>query len=230
MFDRILLAVDDTPHSERSLGVTKELAKRFGSEVIVAHFVGGEDSAFGLRASELTPEQRRQDVETFGLSSNRMSPQQIAQDRDAMGSAEPMTPAQRAQDADFVGIPSEQMSPEQLARDVGTFGVPKSRETPAQLALDRDSVGIPAETLAEWRKNAQRLVDDCLDTLTSAGLKAKGRVEDGPADERILQFAKENECDCIVVGAGHPGRFRRLFGSVGDSVAFRAEVPVLVVP
>jgi nucleotide-binding universal stress UspA family protein len=230
MFGRILLAVDDASHSKRSLGYTKELAEKFGSEVIVTHFVGTEASKFGLEASELTPEQREQDFDAFGLSADQMTPAQIAQDRDAMGSAEPMTPEQRAHDVDFVGIAAEQMTPEQLSQDVGAFGIAKSQERPEQLALDRDTVGIPAETLAEWRENAKRLVDECLDTLTSAGLKAQGRVEDGLADERILQFAKENKCDCIVVGASQSGRFARLFGSVGDAVAFKAEVPVLVVP
>lgn len=37
MFERVLLAVDSSEHSERAIPVAGELAKRFGSEVLVAN-------------------------------------------------------------------------------------------------------------------------------------------------------------------------------------------------
>jgi len=230
MFNRILLAVDGAPHSERSLKYAEELGKKFDSEVIVAHFIKREPSRFGLEASEQSPEQTRQDFDAVGLSAKRMTPQQIAHDIDAMGPAERVTTEQqRAHDVDFVGIAAERMRPEQLAQDIDVVGVPKSRETSEQLALDRDVVGVSDETIAKWHEQAKQLVNEYADILRSAGLNTKASVEEGLADDRILQFAKDNRCDSIIIGTRREGRFGHLFGSVSQAVASKANVPVLVV-
>jgi len=230
MFDRILLAVDGAPHSERTLEYAKELGTKFGSEIVITHFVKKVPETFGLEAREETPEQAKQDVDVFGLPASRMTPEQVAQDVDAMGvDAGRMTPEQVAQDVDVVGIPSDRMTPEQIAQDVDLFGLPKSQQTEAQLALDKDLFGVSNEMIEEWAESARKLIHRYADRLHEAGLRAEVQVEEGLADEGIVKLAREANCDAIVIGGRHSGRRGRLFGGVSEAVVSKADVPVLVV-
>lgn len=55
------------------------------------------------------------------------------------------------------------------------------------------------------------------------------RAEDMHASDGILQVAKEEGCDLIVVGShGRTGLGRILLGSIAAQVVSRSEVPVLV--
>jgi len=62
------------------------------------------------------------------------------------------------------------------------------------------------------------------------GLTAKKVLERGEPLEKILQTAKNERCDLIVIGARGLGKVRALLlGSVSDGVVHRAPCPVLVV-
>lgn len=65
---------------------------------------------------------------------------------------------------------------------------------------------------------------------TLDGVVCKHRYLRGaPADE-ILQFAKQEEIDLIVMGShGRTGLSRLLMGSVADAVMRKASCPILVV-
>jgi nucleotide-binding universal stress UspA family protein len=230
MFDRILLAVDGAPHSERTLQYATELGKKFGSEIIVTHFVKNVPERFGLEAREKTPEQAKQEFDAMGLPASRMTPEQVAQDVDAMGvPAERMTPEQIAQDVDAMGISADRMTPEQIAKDVDLFGLPKSRETEEQLALDKDLFGVSSEMIEEWAESARQLIHRYAEMLQEAGVRAEVKIEEGLADEGIVKMAREANCDAIVIGGRHTGRRGRLFGGVSEAVVSKADVPVLVV-
>ncbi|MBQ7738565.1 MAG: universal stress protein [Desulfovibrionaceae bacterium] len=62
------------------------------------------------------------------------------------------------------------------------------------------------------------------------GLSAKGHVLIGYAAEEILNRAKEEDADMIVMGThGRKGIDRILFGSVAEKVVKNARIPVLTI-
>jgi len=66
--------------------------------------------------------------------------------------------------------------------------------------------------------------------LEKRGLTAKKILERGDPVEKILQTAKNERCDLIVIGARGLGKVRALLlGSVSDGVVHKAPCPVLVV-
>ena len=63
------------------------------------------------------------------------------------------------------------------------------------------------------------------------GVDIKVEMRIGKADAVILEFARENQVDLIVLGRhGHTGLGRVLFGKVTESVTQKAHCPILVVP
>ena len=63
-----------------------------------------------------------------------------------------------------------------------------------------------------------------------AGVEAKGQVLIGYAAEEILNRAKEERADIIVMGThGRKGIDRILFGSVAEKVVKNATMPVLTI-
>ncbi|NOZ06771.1 MAG: universal stress protein [Chloroflexi bacterium] len=231
MFDRILLVVDGSSHSECTLRYAKELGTKFGSEIFVTHFVKYSPSQFGLDVREQSPEQASQDFDAMGVAAARMTPKQIAHDVDAVGvSAARMTPAQIAHDVDSVGVSAARMTPAQIAHDVDAFGLPKSQATTTQQALDKDFFGVSDEMMQEWAETAQKVVRSYAEILREAGLRAEAKVHEGLADEKIVALARDNDCDAIVIGGRHGGRRGRLFAGVSELVVAKADMPVLVVP
>ncbi|MDR2504346.1 MAG: universal stress protein [Deltaproteobacteria bacterium] len=62
------------------------------------------------------------------------------------------------------------------------------------------------------------------------GVKAQGKVISGYAAEEIINQAKENNVDLIVMGThGRAGLDRILFGSVAEKVVKNSNVPVLTI-
>jgi universal stress protein A len=90
--------------------------------------------------------------------------------------------------------------------------------------------GYPYAALAEsearqaWRDQLSRIKP------TVAGVTFEHQFLDGATIEELLQFAKREEIDLIVMGShGRTGLSRLLMGSVAEAVTRRAECPVLIV-
>lgn len=67
--------------------------------------------------------------------------------------------------------------------------------------------------------------------LQSAGINVVTAIGEGAADEQIVDYAKENDVDLIVMSPHGHGGLRRLFiGSVTDRVVRSGEKSVLVIP
>jgi len=99
------------------------------------------------------------------------------------------------------------------------------------------SAGIPLTVLSvrvpthsERRQDeAQPIVDRVLEYLNEQGVQARGVVEEGIADEIIVDVAKDRQASLIVLGNfGRTGIGRMLFGSKDERVINQAEVPVLI--
>lgn len=96
---------------------------------------------------------------------------------------------------------------------------------------DAVTVGPPAmppieEMLAAARTALQRSLQDC----PIKGITCHLEVREGTAFEEIVDFAKESDCDLIVMGTHGRGWLAHvLLGSVAEKVVRKAPCPVLTV-
>ncbi|WP_445476261.1 universal stress protein [Methanococcoides methylutens] len=83
------------------------------------------------------------------------------------------------------------------------------------------------ELLETEGKDAAKAVEEL---ATKAGLDSESAVLEGHPSHEIIEFAKNNEIDLIVMGTlGKTGIDRFLLGSVAEKITRNSEVPVLVV-
>jgi nucleotide-binding universal stress UspA family protein len=67
--------------------------------------------------------------------------------------------------------------------------------------------------------------------LQKAGINVTTVIREGAADENIVEYAKEQEIDLIVMSTHGRSGFKRFFvGSVTDRIIRSGETPVLVLP
>lgn len=65
--------------------------------------------------------------------------------------------------------------------------------------------------------------------ITNAGLYVETAILEGAADEKIVEYSRENGIELIVMNThGHSGFRRLIMGSVADRVIRSVEVPVLI--
>src|SRR5690606_24918569 len=77
----------------------------------------------------------------------------------------------------------------------------------------------------------RRFADEWLAPLDRSGVPARKLLRDGPAASVLLDVAREEHADLIVVGKRGTGRFEAaLLGSSALQVAEHAASPVLIVP
>ena len=93
---------------------------------------------------------------------------------------------------------------------------------------------FPPHLYQEWldqsRREAQAALDARLVQARDRQVKARARLDEGEAAGRIVEVAREDACDVIVVGTrGLTGMSRVLLGSVADRVVRTASRPVLTV-
>ncbi|MCW8916944.1 MAG: universal stress protein [Magnetovibrio sp.] len=91
------------------------------------------------------------------------------------------------------------------------------------------SVKVPVHS--ERRQNeAQPIVDRVLSFLEGQGVQARGIVEEGAADDTIVDVANDRKAGLIVLGNfGRTGIGRMLFGSKAERVINQTNSPVLIV-
>ncbi|MBL4614895.1 MAG: universal stress protein [Magnetovibrio sp.] len=90
------------------------------------------------------------------------------------------------------------------------------------------SVKVPVHS--ERRQNeAQPIVDRVLEFLKSQGIQARGVVDEGAADDVIVDTAHDRQAGLIVLGNfGRTGIGRMLFGSKAERVINQTEMAVLI--
>jgi nucleotide-binding universal stress UspA family protein len=93
------------------------------------------------------------------------------------------------------------------------------------------SAAVKAAGMVERiREFQQELVTRGQHELTEAGLHAQGRVIEGDPRETLLEAAKQEGADLIVVGShGRTGLEKLLMGSVASHIVAHAPCSVLVV-
>ena len=130
-----------------------------------------------------------------------------------------------------------------LAEQALSCAMTLARGLPAELVLLR-AIWIPSDvlavldestaevnaTLAQLAVEANDYVAGLVGQLKDAGLKARPAVRRGPAAEAILDYAREENIDQIVMAThGYSGIKRWTHGSVAERVLQAAQVPLLLV-
>lgn len=105
--------------------------------------------------------------------------------------------------------------------------VPSETESPFDIVHSEMQKGMIAEKeLGEAEKTVKKVKE----IATEAGVTAKGFVYGGRPYEAILEIAKEEKADLIIVGShGRTGIAKLLMGSVTERVIVLTECAVLVV-
>jgi nucleotide-binding universal stress UspA family protein len=87
-----------------------------------------------------------------------------------------------------------------------------------------------AEVLRDARRTAEKGLDRVLGSIVGSGLKVRLRLEDGPVASRILDVARQEAADLLVVGThSRTGLQRAMPGSIADRMVRQATCPVLTV-
>jgi len=82
---------------------------------------------------------------------------------------------------------------------------------------------------AKVKTEVEKYVSQVASQLKKEGLNAKGVVVEGRAADEILNYAKKNQSDIIVMSThGRSGVSRWVIGSVADKVVRHSPIPVLL--
>ena len=114
--------------------------------------------------------------------------------------------------------------------------IPNAGTIPTGSGTQADRSAAATVELARQLQDAQIAgaevyLDDIAAQLKRDGIRAHSELLQGPADERIVDYARRHGIDLIVMCTHGRGGIRRmLVGSVTDKVVRAGEVPVLVVP
>lgn len=90
---------------------------------------------------------------------------------------------------------------------------------------------LPAHVIEEHERTVKERLGQLAERARQGGLTVQSRALPGPAHEVILDAAKADGADLIVMGTHGRRGFRRvMLGSVTERVVRISKVPVLVVP
>jgi len=113
------------------------------------------------------------------------------------------------------------LSEDQLSDALET--ITKSSEKPRRAILRK--------ALTKAKADAKKYIQQLAENLKKEGIEVRAVVTQGRPAEKILDYAKRNQVDIIIMSThGRAGITRWVFGSVADKVARRSTVPVLVIP
>ncbi|WP_138004571.1 universal stress protein [Halalkalirubrum salinum] len=89
---------------------------------------------------------------------------------------------------------------------------------------------VEDEVFAAERRYAEELFETGRDRIDDSALDVTTAIRFGQPPHQIVKYADEHDCTAIVMGStGRDGAARVLLGSVAETVARRASVPVTVV-
>lgn len=102
------------------------------------------------------------------------------------------------------------------------------------LHVVHDPIVYAPTTGQEWRDEFERTIKEKLDALlnrhTCEGVEVTAVIKQGGAWLEIIEYAKSENCDMIVLGThGHGPVQHMLMGSVAEKIVRKAKHPVLVV-
>ncbi len=89
---------------------------------------------------------------------------------------------------------------------------------------------IVTEWIATLNEDARRIESDAISKYADSGITIETKVLEGYPSTALLEVAKNEKTDLIVMGShGQTGLKRLWLGSIADSVVQEATIPVLIV-
>jgi nucleotide-binding universal stress UspA family protein len=102
----------------------------------------------------------------------------------------------------------------------------RDEETAGAGHMSRNKEDQPGEI----EERGKRLIDEISSWLADQGVETTTAIRNGEPDQAIIEYAKENDIDLIMMGThGRKGLRRRLIGSVTENVVRTSDKPVLTV-
>lgn len=94
----------------------------------------------------------------------------------------------------------------------------------------QSSEGGAQQVLESMRRSGERTVRELAEEAEEKGVEAVTEVVDGTPSKEIVEYARANDIDVIVMGThGRTGLRRRLLGSVTEKVVRLSDIPVLTI-
>jgi len=115
-----------------------------------------------------------------------------------------------------------------ISRDPELQALHGGGESIQGLEIERDAARLLIETRTTRGKE---YLESLAARLQNEGIKVATVIREGAADANIVDYAREQGIDLIVMSThGHGGFRRLLLGSVTDRVIRSGAIPVLVLP
>ena len=135
-----------------------------------------------------------------------------------------------ATDFSPASTPALEQSVKLAKRDGALLLIAHAYQEPGLVELSR----APARVYKEWdqklREGVERKLRPLLERVRKEGVEAEGLILRGFADEAIVEAAKQQRADLIVMGThGRRGAARLFLGSVASRVISTAPCPVMTV-
>ena len=93
------------------------------------------------------------------------------------------------------------------------------------------TLDLARQLFAAKKSHSESYLEQVASKLTEGGIRTETAVREGEPAEQVLEYAKENSIDLIVMSTRGHGAIRRFFvGSVTDRVIRSSEIPVLAIP
>lgn len=84
--------------------------------------------------------------------------------------------------------------------------------------------------ISEYKRKTEERLLPVKESLENEGIETFIEVEYGVASKTIVEIAKREKCDLIVIGAVGSGFSNSLLGSTAQNVIKISDVPILIVP
>ena len=99
--------------------------------------------------------------------------------------------------------------------------------------MDGTAIPIPEDVIGDAQRGLMKFPENCEESTDPdrPGLKVVRTVEQGNAELKIVEYAREHLIDLIVLGThARSGVERFLLGSTAEAILRHAPCPVLIVP
>ena len=114
---------------------------------------------------------------------------------------------------------------------LATDGSPTAKKATEMVAASPLFKGLPIEVVMVGVENTDNKadLDWALMRLREAGFDANATLLQGDVEDALLEFAEDNQVDCIVMGAYGHSRIREFFvGSHTNRMLMRSKLPLLL--
>jgi nucleotide-binding universal stress UspA family protein len=112
------------------------------------------------------------------------------------------------------------------------FVLPYAQALASRFGSEIILLSVPDDLHAESElRNLKRYLEEVADTLTAPGLAVRPMVAGSDPAHTIVELARANDVDLIMLAThGRGGRDRLMFGSVADTVVRNCRRPIFMVP